>query len=112
MSLLQLSEEELKTLKMHCKVDISYEDDLLKMYYAWAVEDIISSVTHERPYNVMFFEDHTLFNQAIFPLVNYYYENRIAYTERKVDYAPNMVLSVIHKLRAEYIPISGDSDDV
>lgn len=112
MSLLELSDKDFETLKKHCKVDIRYEDDLLKMYHAWAVEDIISSVTHERPYNENFFENHALFNQAIYPLVNYYYENRIAYTERKVDYAPNMVLSVIHKLRAEYIPISGDSDGV
>ena len=112
LQLLSLTEEGLERLKKHCKVDISYEDDLLRMYYDWAVEDIVSSVTHENPCNESFFYDSKMFNQAIYPLVNYYYENRVAFTERKVDYAPRMVLSVIHKLRSEYVPISGDSDDV
>lgn len=99
---MSLTKEQLSLLKKHCKVDISYDDDLLEMYYDWAKHDIISAVTDLSNYDESFFSKNKLFNLAVFPLTAYYYENRIAYTERKLSYAPNMVLSVVHKLRDEY----------
>ena len=99
---MKITEEELSLVKKHCKVDISYDDDLLEMYYEWATLDIIGSVTDLSDYDESFFNESRLFRLALFPLVAYYYENRVAYTDRKLTYAPQMVLSVIHKLRHEY----------
>ncbi|RYS38899.1 phage head-tail adapter protein, partial [Staphylococcus pseudintermedius] len=47
-------------------------------------------------------ETQPVFKASIFPLNSYYFENRIAYTERKLGYASHMVLSVVHKLRDAY----------
>lgn len=99
---MNLTENELSLLKKHCKVDISYDDDLLEMYYDWAKHDIISAVTDLSDYDESFFNTSRLFRLAVFPLTAYYYENRVAYTDRKLSYAPNMVLSVVHKLRDQY----------
>ncbi|EGQ2740109.1 phage head-tail adapter protein [Staphylococcus pseudintermedius] len=87
--------EQLKLLKKHCKIDHNFEDDLLMMYFEWAKQDIAAAVTDDMEW----LEEQPLFNAAIFPLTAYYYENRIAYSDRKLDYAPHMVLSVVHKLR-------------
>ena len=97
-----MNPETLELLKKHCKIDISYDDDLLEMYYEWAKEDIISSVTNDEEYDEYFFKSHKMFNLAVFPLTAYYYEQRLAYNERSLSYVPNMVLSVIHKIRSDY----------
>ncbi|AKS73688.1 phage head-tail adapter protein [Staphylococcus schleiferi] len=89
---------ELELLKKHCKIDHSYEDDLLLMYYDWAKKDIADAVTDDLDW----LEEQTLYRAAVFPLTAYYFENRLAYTERNLNYAPHMVLSVVHKLRDAY----------
>ncbi|MDT0872371.1 head-tail connector protein [Staphylococcus pseudintermedius] len=89
---------DLELLKKHCKIDHNFENDLLKMYYEWARQDIAAAITDDLDW----LETQPLFKAAIFPLTAYYFENRIAYTERKLDYAPHMVLSVVHKLRDAY----------
>ncbi|MCO4363382.1 phage head-tail adapter protein, partial [Staphylococcus agnetis] len=43
-----------------------------------------------------------LFKTAVYPLTAYYFENRLAFNERNLSYAPHMVLSVVHKLRSAY----------
>ncbi|MGV3043380.1 head-tail connector protein [Staphylococcus rostri] len=90
--------EDLSLLKQHCKIDHNSEDDLLLMYYEWAREDIGRAVTTD--FNWL--EQQPLFKAAVFPLAAYYFENRLAYTERNLNYAPHMVLSVVHKLRDAY----------
>ncbi|MCQ9290457.1 MULTISPECIES: head-tail connector protein [Staphylococcus] len=89
---------DLQLLKKHCKIDHSSEDDLLEMYYEWAKEDIASAVTD----NMAWLEKQKLFKTAVFPLTAYYFENRLAFSERNLNYAPHMVLSVVHKLRDAY----------
>lgn len=89
---------DLELLKKHCKIDHSYEDDLLIMYYDWAKQDIADAVTDDLDW----LEKQTLYRAAVFPLTAYYFENRLAYTERNLNYAPHMVLSVVHKLRDAY----------
>lgn len=89
---------DLQLLKKHCKIDHSSEDDLLEMYYEWAKEDIASAVTD----NMAWLEKQKLFKTAVFPLTAYYFENRLAFSERNLNYAPHMVLSVVHKLRNAY----------
>ncbi|WP_381418735.1 head-tail connector protein [Staphylococcus hyicus] len=89
---------DLQLLKKHCKIDHSSEDDLLEMYYEWAKEDIASAVTD----NMAWLEEQRLFKTAVFPLTAYYFENRLAFSERNLNYAPHMVLSVVHKLRDAY----------
>ena len=89
---------DLQLLKKHCKIDHSSEDDLLEMYYEWAKEDIASAVTD----NMAWLERQKLFKTAVFPLTAYYFENRLALSERNLNYAPHMVLSVVHKLRDAY----------
>ncbi|GAB5813650.1 hypothetical protein JMUB7543_28360 [Staphylococcus aureus] len=42
---MQLTAEELKLLKKHCKIDHNSEDDLLEIYYSWAFHEIASAVT-------------------------------------------------------------------
>lgn len=44
---MQLTAEELKLLKKHCKIDHNSEDDLLGIYYSWAFHEIASAVTDE-----------------------------------------------------------------
>lgn len=89
---------DLQLLKKHCKIDHSSEDDLLEMYYEWAKEDIASAVTDDMDW----LEKQRLFKTAVFPLTAYYFENRLAFSERNLNYAPHMVLSVVHKLRNAY----------
>ncbi|NJH82121.1 head-tail connector protein [Staphylococcus hyicus] len=89
---------ELQLLKKHCKTDHSSEDDLLEMYYEWAKEDIASAVTDD----MAWLEKQRLFKTAVYPLTAYYFENRLAFNERNLSYAPHMVLSVVHKLRSAY----------
>ncbi|MCO4332562.1 MULTISPECIES: head-tail connector protein [Staphylococcus] len=89
---------DLQLLKKHCKIDHNSEDDLLEMYYEWAKEDIASAVTDD----MAWLEKQKLFNAAVYPLTAYYFENRLAFNERDLSYAPHMVLSVVHKLRSSY----------
>ncbi|WP_194746501.1 head-tail connector protein [Staphylococcus chromogenes] len=89
---------DLQLLKKHCKIDHSSEDDLLEMYYEWAKEDIASAVTDD----MAWLEKQRLFKTAVYPLTAYYFENRLAFSERNLNYAPHMVLSVVHKLRNAY----------
>ncbi|WP_435303518.1 head-tail connector protein [Staphylococcus hyicus] len=89
---------DLQLLKKHCKIDHNSEDDLLEMYYEWAKEDIASAVTDDMDW----LEKQKLFNAAVYPLTAYYFENRLAFNERDLSYAPHMVLSVVHKLRSSY----------
>ncbi|MCE5153269.1 head-tail connector protein [Staphylococcus hyicus] len=89
---------ELQLLKKHCKIDHNSEDDLLEMYYEWAKEDIASAVTDD----MAWLEKQRLFKTAVYPLTAYYFENRLAFNERNLSYAPHMVLSVVHKLRSAY----------
>lgn len=89
---------ELQLLKKHCKIDHNSEDDLLEMYYEWAKEDIASAVTDD----MAWLEKQRLFKTAVYPLTAYYFENRLAFNERNLSYAPHMVLSVVHKLRNAY----------
>lgn len=89
---------DLQLLKKHCKIDHNSEDDLLEMYYEWAKEDIASAVTDD----ISWLENQKLFNAAVYPLTAYYFENRLAFNERNLSYAPHMVLSVVHKLRSSY----------
>ncbi len=99
---MKITEENFDLLRKHCKVDHHSEDDLVKEYYNWAFVDIASAVTSEYRSHIEWFKGHPLFHRAVFPLTAYYFENRIAYIERDLSYAPQMVLSTVHKLRYEY----------
>lgn len=99
---MELVESKFELLRKHCKVDHHSEDDLLKAYYEWASIDIASAVTRDYIDHLDWFEKHPLFHRAVFPLAAYYFENRIAYVERSLSYAPQMVLSTVHKLRDAY----------
>lgn len=100
---MELTEQDFDLLRKHCKVDHHSEDSLLKAYYEWAFVDIASAVTSDYEENEDWFQKHPLFHRAVFPLTAYYFENRIAYIERNLSYAPQMVLSTVHKLRDAYI---------
>ena len=106
-----ITEEGFKWLKMHCKVDHHYEDDLLKAYYEWAKEDIASAVTDEYEKHKDWFDKQTSFRTGVFPLTAYYYENRIAFNERTLSYAPHMVMSVVHRLRSRFIDYIGSDEN-
>ncbi|MFO3691186.1 head-tail connector protein [Staphylococcus felis] len=90
---------DLTLLKKHCKIDHTSEDNLLLEYYSWAKHDIASAVTTK---DIDWLEGHPLFKAAVYPLTSYYFENRIAFEQRNLNYAPHMVLSVVHKLRDAY----------
>ncbi|PTJ01915.1 phage head-tail adapter protein [Staphylococcus simulans] len=89
---------DLTLLKKHCKIDHNSEDDLLEEYYNWAKYDIANAVTDD----IEWLEEHPLYRAAVYLLTAYYFENRIAFEERDLNYAPHMVLSVVHKLRDAY----------
>lgn len=89
---------DLTLLKKHCKIDHNSEDDLLEEYYNWAKYDIANAVTDD----IEWLEEQPSFRTAVYPLTAYYFENRIAFEERNLNYAPHMVLSVVHKLRDAY----------
>lgn len=101
---MELTPERLSLLKEHIRIEGTSEDKILTEYYAWAYIDLVDAITGDKQPDDSFFEDNKLFNAAIFPLTAYYYENRIAFDSvtRDVQYAPHMVLSVVHKLRYQY----------
>lgn len=99
---MELAEKDFDLLKKHCKVDHHSEDDLIEEYYKWAFVDIASAITREYRSHIDWFKEQPLFHRAVFPLTAYYFENRIAYIERDLSYAPQMVLSTVHKLRDAY----------
>lgn len=99
---MEITDAELKLLKKHCKVDHSYEDDLLKEYFEWAKQDIANAVTDDYENHEEWFSNQKSFRNAVYPLTNYYFENRIAFGERSLSYAPHMVLSVVHRLRGKF----------
>ncbi|WP_239705772.1 MULTISPECIES: head-tail connector protein [unclassified Mammaliicoccus] len=100
---MKITDQDFDLLRKHCKVDHHSEDDLLKAYYEWAFDDIASAVTDDYKNHIDWFANQTLFKRAVFPLAAYYFENRIAYIERSLSYAPHMVLSTVHKLRDMYV---------
>lgn len=101
---MELTPDRLELLKEHMRLEGTSEDRLLTEYYAWAYIDLVDAITGESIPDDSFFENNKLFNAAIFPLTAYYFENRIAFDSvtRDVQYAPHMVLSVVHKLRYQY----------
>lgn len=110
---MRITDKELKLIKQHCKVDHKSEDDLLKSYYEWAFIDISSAVTEDYENYIDWFKEQPIFKKAVYPLTCYYFENRTAYIERNINYAPNMVLSAVHKLRnAFYIKWEMKKDEV
>ncbi|SUK41184.1 phage gp6-like head-tail connector family protein [Staphylococcus aureus] len=62
---MQLTANELKLLKRHCKIDHNSEDELLETYYSWAFYEIASAVTDEPSKHVDWFKEHPLFTCAI-----------------------------------------------
>ncbi|HDA2316549.1 TPA: phage head-tail adapter protein, partial [Staphylococcus aureus] len=78
------------------------EDKLLETYYSWAFYEIVSAVTDDYIEYEDWFKSNPLFTRAVYPLANYYFENRIAYQDRNLSLAPHMVLSTVHKLRDSF----------
>ena len=96
---------EFETLKKHLRVDSSFEDELILDYQRWAEEEIKDSVSTEVLRNEDFFIDNAHFDRAVFLLVAHYFENRVGYSEKALQNAPDGILSAVHKLRAAYTPI-------
>ena len=96
---------DLELVKMHLRVDTSYEDPLILEYIAWAKEDIKDSVSTEVLRNESFFDNNPIFNTAVYLQTSFYYENRLGISERRLNNslnAPDAVLSAIQKLRGSY----------
>ncbi|NGQ72792.1 phage head-tail adapter protein [Staphylococcus aureus] len=99
---MELTSYEIKLFKMDCKIDNCSEDKLLETYYSWAFYEIVSAVTDDYIEYEDWFKSNPLFTRAVYPLANYYFENRIAYQDRNLSLAPHMVLSTVHKLRDSF----------
>lgn len=93
-----------ETIKMHIRVDHSFEDDLIRDYCSWAEAEIKDSVSTEMSRNELFFDNNPHFNRAKVMLVAHYFENRIGYTEKSLTNTPDAILSAVQKLRASYVP--------
>lgn len=93
---------ELPLIKSHLRVDHDFEDSLILEYQSWAEEEVKDSVSTEPLRNEEFFTNSPHFNRAVMMLVAYYFENRLGYTEKTIDNAPNTVLSAVQKLRGNY----------
>jgi len=93
---------ELSELKLHLRVDHSFEDPLIQTYKEWAEAEVKDSVSTSFLRNETYFEDNPHFERAVVLLVAYYFENRIANTEKTLYNAPDGVLSAVQKLRAGY----------
>jgi len=96
---------ELHLLKSHLRVDHSFEDGLILEYQSWAEAEVKDSVSTEPLRNEDFFNTSPHFQRAVTMLVAYYFENRLGYTEKNIDNAPNTVLSAVQKLRGNYVSV-------
>lgn len=97
---------DLVLLKKHLRVDHSFEDDLIAQYKLWAEEEIKDSVTTEPLRDELFFEANVHFERAVVLLTAFYYENRLAYDDRKLEESPVSVLSAIQKMRGSYVSVA------
>lgn len=96
---------ELQLLKNHLRVDHDFEDGLIFEYQRWAEAEIKDSVSTEPLRNEKFFTSNPHFERAVVMLTSYYFENRVGYTEKRIDNAPNTVLSAVQKLRGNYVSV-------
>lgn len=92
----------LSQLKLHLRVDHTFEDELIETYKSWAEAEVKDSVSTSIVRNDEFFEGNPHFERAVVLLVAYYFENRIANTEKALHNAPDAVLSAVQKLRGSY----------
>lgn len=101
-------EEKLELMKMHLRVDSSFEDPVIRMYIGWAEADIKDSVSTEPFRNESFFDDNKIYDTAVFLQTTFYYENRLGLSERRLNNslnAPDAVLSAVQKLRGSYVSL-------
>lgn len=102
----------LELLKKHLRVDHSFEDDLIAQYMLWAAEEIKDSVTTEPLRDELFFEENAHFERALVLLTAFYYENRLAYDDRKLEESPASVLSAIQKMRGSYVSVADIIEEI
>lgn len=94
----------LSEIKVHLRVDHSFEDALIETYMRWAEDEVKDSVSTSIYRNEAYFKDNSHFERAVVLLVAYYFENRVAYSEKVMHNAPDAVLSAVQKLRGGYVP--------
>lgn len=92
----------LEQLKLHMKVTSSFEDDVIKEYQLWAIDEIKDSVSTSPNRNESFFENNKIFDRAVVLLTTHYYENRVAYSDIQTYEVNDATTSAIQKLRGAY----------
>ncbi|WP_375179914.1 head-tail connector protein [Enterococcus rotai] len=101
---MSISVEELEKVKLYCKIDINFEDELVREFIEAVEEQICDAI--EKGSTAETFKDYKKFKLAVKKQVKEEYEHRGLSADNERYPLANGVLNIIHQLRYR-----GDPDE-
>ncbi|HEM3661149.1 TPA: phage head-tail connector protein [Streptococcus suis] len=102
---MEITKEYLEKVKVYCKIDVDYEDDILEEFIIPAVQEQICFAIEEGSCPETF-KDYPKFDLAVMKQVKEEYEHRGLSADSERYPLANGVLNIIHQLR-----LRGKEDD-